>query len=169
MPRSATKLRIRTQPQVTIDERGESRWQKHWPALLIIVAVLATYSMAAFGEFTTWDDDRLIYRNPSFNPPTMHSLWLWWTAPTEHLWNPAVSMVQGFLALFPTSTADPSTGTRLNPYLFHTANIVLHLGSTLILYRILRRLRFAAWPACAAHWSSRSIRCRWRQSPGRRH
>jgi tetratricopeptide (TPR) repeat protein len=105
--------------------------------------------MALFADFTTWDDDRLIYRNSLFNPPTLHSLWVWWTAPTEHLWNPTVSMVQGFLGLFPTATADPATGTRLNPYLFHAANILLHLGSTLILCKILRRLRFTTWPACA--------------------
>jgi Flp pilus assembly protein TadD len=148
MSRSATKRRPRPPAQPQPLERKPSRWQKRLPVLLIIMAVLATYSMALFAEFTTWDDDRLIYRNASFSPPTLHSLWVWWTAPTEHLWNPTVSMVQGFLALFPTATADPATGTRLNPYLFHAANISLHLGCTLVLYQILRRLRFASWPAC---------------------
>jgi tetratricopeptide (TPR) repeat protein len=149
MARSATKHRTRALAEPKLVDRRESRWQRRWPLLLIVALVLATYSNALFGEFTTWDDDSLIYRNPLFNPPTMHSLWVWWTAPTEHLWNPMVSMVQGFLALFPTSTADPSTGTLLNPYLFHATNIILHLGSTLIVYQILRRLRFASWPACA--------------------
>ena len=119
------------------------------PLLAMVAAVLLTFWPVVTSEFTTWDDDILIWTNRTFNPPTLHSLWIWWTTANDRMWNPAVETLRGLMALATTVSRDPVTATHLNPYLFHAANLFIHLGTTLIVYQILRLLRFAGWPACA--------------------
>jgi Flp pilus assembly protein TadD len=126
-----------------------AQWKRRSPILLIVAAVLLTFWPVVTSEFTTWDDDVLIWTNRTFNPPTLHSLRVWWTTANDRMWNPAVETVRGLLALATTANRDPVTGTFLNPYLFHATNLFIHLGTTLIVYQILRLLRFARWPACA--------------------
>src|SRR5215469_5436409 len=42
-----------------------------------------------------------------------------------------------------------ANGIWLNPYLFHTANLLVHVLAALAAYALLRRLTRSAWAACA--------------------
>lgn len=133
-------------------EHSESslrRWNSRGPLLLIALVTLFTFSRAFTSEFVMWDDDMVIYRNSTLTPPTLHSLKIWWTTPDIRMWNPLTETMRGVLALCTTSTVDPVTHSRLNPYVFHANDVILHTLTTLIVYQVLRLLGFRNWPACA--------------------
>lgn len=119
-------------------------------SLTIVLAIVLTLWPLCFCDFTTWDDNRTVSQNPTLNPPTLHSIKIWWTRSNQDLWDPATYMLNGLLAEVASVAPDPITGIRLNPYVFHTANLILHIGSTLLVFQILRELDFSATAACAA-------------------
>ena len=47
-------------------------------ATLIIVVIL-TFSQACRYDFVNLDDNVTVSQNPLMNPPTLHSLKVWWT------------------------------------------------------------------------------------------
>jgi len=118
--------------------------------LIIVFAIgLALWPLCDC-DFTTWDDTETVSQNPTLNPPTLNSIKIWWMHPIMDIWDPATNMLDGALAEVATVTVDPVTGTRLNPYVFHTANVLLHIGSSLLVFHILRQLGFTLQSACAA-------------------
>ncbi len=132
------------------DSGGDAagRWNRRGPFLLIVAITLLTFSRAFTADFVMWDDDMLIYRNRTLLPPTLHSLRVWWTSADMRMWNPLTETWRGLLALATTSTVDPITRTQLNPYIFHANNVLLHVLTTLMVYRVLLLLRLDRWPAC---------------------
>ena len=113
---------------------------------LIIVAVLLVFAPAAMFEFVEWDDNQLITGNPYVVPPTPGAALAAWQKPYQHLYIPLTYNLWALLA----SAGDPGGAAGMpNPYLFHTANIILHLGSALLLYGIARRVVGSVWPAAA--------------------
>ena len=143
-----------------------NRWNARGPLLIIAAVTLFTFSRTFTCDFVMWDDDMVIYRNTTLTPPTLHSLKVWWTTPDIRMWNPLTETMRGLLALFTTNTVDPVTHSRLNPYIFHANDVILHVLTTLILYQVLRLLGFRNWPACAGAACLESIRCRWNRSYG---
>src|SRR5688500_3763188 len=128
--------------------------EKLWPKrLLIVVAVAAAFSRLGAHEFTGWDDPATIYANPSFNPPRLANLPWYWTAWGERasmgLYVPLTYTAWGLLAQIAyLDTPDPG-GVRLNPFVYHTANVALHVIGALVAFELLRRLVRSAWAACA--------------------
>ena len=121
--------------------------------LVIIVAVALAFGRLGFHEFTGWDDPATIWSNPSFNPPRLANLAGYWTAWGERasmgLYVPLTYTVWGLLAKVAyLQSADP-TGTRLNPFVYHLANVALHVLGALAAFELLRRLVRSAWAACA--------------------
>jgi len=119
---------------------------------VIIVAVLLVFAPAAMFEFVEWDDNQLITGNPYVVPPTLGGALTAWQKPYQHLYIPLTYNAWALLA----SAGDPGGAAGMpNPYLFHTANIILHLGSALLLYGIARRVVGSVWPAaaCAILWA----------------
>ncbi len=118
---------------------------------LVIAAVIAlTLWPLCICEFTSWDDSYTVSQNPTLNPPAADSFKTWWTRPVLDMWDPLTYLVNGALAEVATVTPDPVTGVRLNPYVFHTANVLLHVGSALLVFLILRQLGFSVPSSCAA-------------------
>jgi len=124
------------------------------PSLVLTGAILAFAVLAVFGQacrydFINFDDHQTLVRNPLMNPPTLHSLKVWWTSPCFQLYDPMTATVRGGIALLARVPPDPETGDTLNPWVFHTVNILLHIGVTLLVYRLLVYLQIRPWPACA--------------------
>jgi Flp pilus assembly protein TadD len=128
--------------------------EKLWPKrLLIVLVVTAAFARLGFHEFTGWDDPATIYGNPSFNPPRLANLAWYWTAWDERasmgLYVPVTYTFWGLLAKIAyLQNADP-LGIRLNPFVYHSANVILHVLGALVAFELLRRLLDNAWAACA--------------------
>jgi tetratricopeptide (TPR) repeat protein len=121
--------------------------------LLIALTVAAAFGRLGFHEFTGWDDPATIYRNPSFNPPRLANLAWYWSAWGERasmgLYVPLTYTAWGVLAKIAyLQNADPA-GIRLNPFVYHSANVLLHVLAALAAFELLRRLVVNEWAACA--------------------
>jgi tetratricopeptide (TPR) repeat protein len=116
---------------------------------VLIVATLLTFCPAFRYDFINLDDRHSIAQNPLLNPPTWNSLKVWWKEPQFDMYLPVMSTVQGGIALLAHVSPDPETGDALNPWVFHAVNILLHVGSTLLVFQILLHLEIRPWPACA--------------------
>lgn len=119
---------------------------------LIIGVALLVFAPAAMFEFVGWDDNELITGNPHVAPPSLNGALAAWQTPHRHFYIPLTYNLWALLG----SAGDPGGAQgALNPYLFHTANIALHLGSALLLYGLARRVVGSVWPAaaCAILWA----------------
>jgi tetratricopeptide (TPR) repeat protein len=116
-------------------------------ALATIALILGRTTTA---NFVTWDDEQLIYRlDPNLNPPTLRGLANFWEGPRDMMFIPLVySTWWGLANLGWMNVADASTGSHINPTLFHLANLLLHFFSVLAVYRILLTLFDRPWAAC---------------------
>ncbi len=121
--------------------------------LLIVVCVGAAFGRLAGHELTGWDDVHTIGLNPHFNPPTFGKLGWYWTAIGERspagLYIPLTYTFWGALAKIAYLDSPDEFGVRLNPYVFHAANVALHVLASLVVFAILKLLVSNDWAACA--------------------
>ncbi|HEX4795804.1 MAG TPA: hypothetical protein VH370_18595 [Humisphaera sp.] len=130
----------------------EAQHCTRWIPLLLIALVLATFWPLLGGDFTSWDDYRAIVINPWLNPPAFGHLLEFWNPrhPYMDIWIPLTYTVWSALAAVSyVPTADPESGENLNPWIFHGANLAVHIASVLLVYAILRRTVKRPWPAAA--------------------
>lgn len=113
--------------------------------ILVVVVFLPLFS----SDFVAWDDNTLVYGNPTLNPPTLHSVAVWWTTPRLDIWTPMTDMLRGAIALVARVPVDPRTGIGLNPHYFHAVNVIMHAGAALVVFEILDLLGLGVWPAWA--------------------
>jgi Flp pilus assembly protein TadD len=116
--------------------------------VIIVGAVLITFGHACGYDFINLDDYLFLARNPLMNPPTWHSLRVFWTTAQFQMYDPLTFTVQAGVALVAHVASDPETGVSLNPRVFHAFNIALHAGAALLTYQILLQVRIRPWPAC---------------------
>jgi len=107
------------------------------PRLWVILATVVAFLPVLGNDFTNWDDPLNVTRNPLLNPLTARSLLRVWTQPYEQLYIP----------LTYTSYAFDGILWPGNPLGYHAVNLLLHLASALIVFRILRDLFGGRWPA----------------------
>lgn len=108
--------------------------------LIIVAATLLVFGPLATAEFTSWDDWYNIWKNPRLNPPTLAGVARYWSEYVYGLYIPLTYSVWGVLAKIAyVEQADPS-GSHLNPWVFHGANIAFHAAGALAVFGILRRL-----------------------------
>ena len=117
--------------------------------VVIVVAIVATYWVVCTGEFTNWDDQVNVTNNPHLNPPTVEGLVSFWPHSYSPEYIPLSYTLWWLLARLAQLDAPDIRGIWLNPYVFHTANLLLHVAVCLAVYRLLRLLTGRAWPACA--------------------
>jgi len=118
-----------------------------WCATVLILVVCIVFARVCGFEFIAWDDQFTIAGNPHLLQPTAESLLQIWKSPDPGLYIPLTYTVWWMLAMIArVSLADGSTG--LNPWIFHSANLLVHLAGVLLLFALLRRLRFNPWCAC---------------------
>jgi Tfp pilus assembly protein PilF len=118
-------------------------------SLLLILAVVLQFGPALNFEFLNYDDPQNIYENLLVTQFAPAKLSLIWSNTVLGLYIPLTYTVWGILArvsawLHPT--ANPSLP---DPAVFHAANILLHAGTVLVVFAILRLLLRRDWPAAA--------------------
>ncbi|HWB54469.1 MAG TPA: tetratricopeptide repeat protein [Tepidisphaeraceae bacterium] len=115
------------------------------PAWLLATLVLLTFGRICAHGFTNWDDDYTISQNPDFNPPTLVSVMRSWHESQLALYIPVTYMVWGGLAFL--SGIGAARNVTPNPWLFHTASVLVHLLAALVVFATLRRLAKNRWAA----------------------
>jgi tetratricopeptide (TPR) repeat protein len=108
------------------------RWRIWALGVLLLASVAIIYWPVLEYGFVAWDDDLHVYDNPRFIPVTWDSIAAFWLAPYEHLYMPLTYTVWGALVWIANAT-QPGP---LTANLFHRLNLLLHLGSSLIVYRL---------------------------------
>ena len=101
-------------------------------ALILVIVLLVLFGPVAHFDFVVWDDDLHVYANPYLFPFTWSNLGIFWRAPYEHLYIPLTYTIWAAIAwLSQTGPADPMPAEA-----FHRLNLLLHIGSVLVVYRI---------------------------------
>lgn len=133
-------------PQHRCEESARRPWLA--PAVLLLVTLATLWPVCAH-EFVEWDDGINVTRNPLLNPPSLASVIRFWRGPYEQMYVPATYTVWSLLAAAAHVDTPDAEGVTLDPYLFHTANLVVHLFAAWAAYRLLLTLTGRRWPACA--------------------
>jgi len=130
---------------------------KRLPPILLVLATLLCFCRLFPAEFTLLDDAQTVQHNPRLNPPTLEHLRSYWPPIRNGKVNQEFGLYMpmtytfwsGIAAVAQTHSSDPlhPNVIELNPYLFHTANVVLHALNGLIVFAILRQLVKSDWPA----------------------
>lgn len=117
----------------------------------LVASVVAVYGQTARHELLTWDDLQHIVANPNVNPPSWAGVARSWREPYWGLYAPLSYTWFAAEAALALRRAPDGT-TRLDPAVFHLGNVLLHAGSTLLVYWLLRRLLARSF-APAACWT----------------
>jgi tetratricopeptide (TPR) repeat protein len=122
------------------------------PNVALWIAVLVLLPIVTFGQvlshgFVNYDDQRQLYENPDFNPPTLASVVQYWRRAHMDLYMPVTYTVWGALASVARRDTPDESGATLRAGWFHAANLASHIGSTLLVFSILRVLGLKPAPA----------------------
>jgi tetratricopeptide (TPR) repeat protein len=130
------------------DSRSAQAHAASWLApLVIVLAILGTYWTVCAFDFTNWDDQLNVTQNPHLNPPTAEGAAYFWLHPYGHVYIPVCYMIWWGLARLARLDAPDARGVWLNPYIFHSANLLVHMATCLAVYQLLRLLVGRRWPA----------------------
>jgi len=136
-----------TAPAAIIPARPERllRW-----ALLgvLLLATVAIFRSVVEFELTTWDDDQHITQNEYYDPLTWRNVLHFWGYSYIYMYIPVSYnfwALEVWIAGFFPKPDDPLQ--KFNPAVFHIGNLLLHLGSTVLAYRLLLRCVPVSWAA----------------------
>jgi tetratricopeptide (TPR) repeat protein len=123
---------------------------------LIVLLGAAAFGRVAKFEFLNWDDYETVSENPQLKPPTSRSFASFWTRPQMGLYIPVTYTVWAFfadaavdvVAINPQNPTGTAVAT-LDPRVFHTLNLALHLAAGAIVFLLLRDLRMSDLGALA--------------------
>lgn len=105
--------------------------------LLGIAAISVFYSVCNY-EFLDWDDGINISENPFLNPTSLQNVLYFWQNQYEGFYIPLTYTVWAIVALVSQNTLPYSPEAKLEPHLFHSANLILHILNVLLVFVILR-------------------------------
>jgi protein O-mannosyl-transferase len=120
--------------------------------ILLVAAILATFGRIVLNDFVDWDDGKLIYLNPNINNPTWRGLERQWNPKdpnTNSMYDPLVYTTWWALAHAAQLDSSDILGAKLNPQIFHLANLLVHCATALVVLEILRLLAMPDWAAAA--------------------
>lgn len=119
---------------------------------LLLAMALAAFSAVCRQSFVIWDDNLHLYENPYMNPVTLSHVTVFWRGPYVGHYIPISYTLYALLACvapFAGPMLTPGGGfSTLNPHVFHTANLVLHLLNVCLVFVILRLIVKRDWAAC---------------------
>src|SRR5215831_3407412 len=114
-------------------------WLPRILVCLLILTPLVVFWQVHSHEFVLWDDPENISENPYLQALTLDHLLVLWRAPYQDLYIPLTYTLWSLTAAVSRGTmAHPVA--PLNPHLFHSLNLLLHLASGLVVWRIVRLL-----------------------------
>jgi hypothetical protein len=119
--------------------------------LLLVFATIAAYIPILGNGFVGLDDPSTVYENWSLTHLSASSFFSLWTTPQRDLYAPLTYSL--FAAISLVARIRPVPGQVLavpfHAWPFHAVSLLLHVLSVLVVYRLLRRLIAAPWPAAA--------------------
>lgn len=105
--------------------------------LVLIVATLVVFWPVQNYDFV-WDDHFNVFKNPYLTPFSTENLSHIWLESYVTMYIPFTYTVWMALAWLSQSITAESADSLLNPYIFHTFNIFLHITNVLLVFAILR-------------------------------
>ena len=109
--------------------------------------MLLTLGRVCVNEFAGWDDPENISTNPYYDPPTLRGIAHFWAGPTTGMYIPLPYTLWGGLAYVARVAEPDASGSRLNPWVYHTANLLIHLATCLLVLDFLNRVTKRQWAA----------------------
>jgi len=132
-----------------------------WASWSIVALVALSFGRVMGNGIAPTDDRATIFMNPRMNNPD-HApelvgdagLGWYWKHGDLALYVPVTYTIWFVLARLTWIKTPDESGMHLDPHIFHAVSLLLHIGNTLLVYRLLRKLlRFrqvdSAWPALA--------------------
>jgi len=100
--------------------------------ILLAVVTFATFLPLCGFEFSSWDDQTYIVNNPRLANPSVENALHFFTNGLFSIYIPLTTTVWMVLSW--------AGGGAMNPHWFHTTNVLVHLGTTLAAFAVLRKL-----------------------------
>lgn len=118
------------------------RW---WILLLLVGGTLAVFGQVVGFQLVKWDDPGNISLNPFYQPISFRNISQFWVSSYFGLYIPFTYTFWGALASINQllGLSDP-----FDPRIFHIANLLLHIATTLLVYQLLRTLLQDALASC---------------------
>src|SRR5262245_14472441 len=133
--------RQRSASRGTDSPRCPVAWLPGIVVLLLMCVPLAVFWSAHSHEFVLWDDNTNIVDNPGLHSVTLDHILVFWRAPYADLYIPLTYTLWALTAAVSRWVApQPTGGAPLDPQLFHSLNLLVHLLSVLVVWRIVRLL-----------------------------
>lgn len=112
-----------------------------WRVWLLLAAITFVVFLPVWrGGFLSWDDQVNLYRNPRLNPPSIDAVASFWAAPYLELYIPVTYTAWSGLAALAYRSEPDAAGISLTPWVFHAANLLVHILNCAVVFEILRRL-----------------------------
>src|SRR6266446_767667 len=130
--------------------RSTASWRPHAAATLLVLVTLAVFWQVHGSQFVLWDDGLHVFDNPYLQALTFDNILAFWRKPYAELYMPLTYTLWALTAAVSRGvTAHPPDGAPLAPQVFHTLNLLVHLLSVVVVWRIARLLlsRTATRPA----------------------
>jgi protein O-mannosyl-transferase len=118
---------------------------------VIVFVTTVVFGQVAWFDFLTWDDDVHVTDNQLLNPVSAAGLRKIWSAPYEGLYVPLSYSLFAAEAALPQDLLGENTttsGSSLNPRLFHVGNVILHVICGVLVFLILLQLIGDELAAC---------------------
>lgn len=119
---------------------NRSPWLSAIALSLIILGTFAALWPVLGCDFTVRDDHLTVSENPLLKPPTLAGVLRYWKASAWELYTPVTYTVWSGVALLSPQPLLPGDPYKLDPRIFHTTNLTVHLLTALVAWFILRRL-----------------------------
>jgi tetratricopeptide (TPR) repeat protein len=127
-------------PQQMAARRGAWRL-KVLPLIILVLVTAAVFGPVAGHRFLAYDDPVDVYENPYLQARSLDNLLRFWRYPYEGLYTPLTYTFYAMAAWTPgLLAANHITEVIPDPRVYHSFNLVLHLLSVLMVWRILTLL-----------------------------
>ena len=136
-----TKNRRETSPQIQPSSYNSDIRRRILPITVLVLATVAVFWPVVGHQFLAYDDPAVVYDNPYLQARSLKNLLHFWRYPYERLYTPLTYTLYALAAWAPALlTKSPSAAVVFDPRIFHGFNLLLHLLSALMVWRILNLL-----------------------------
>ena len=136
-----TESRRDATPQSQALSRSRTGWSRLLVVLILVMATVAVFWPVLGHEFLAYDDSVNVYQNPYLQARSLDNLMHFWRYPFEGLYAPLTYTGFALASWLPSLlSTNPSAAVTPDPRVFHGMNLLLHLLSVLIVWRIIEQL-----------------------------
>src|SRR5215831_8572552 len=125
----------------SVANRDTAAWLPAAGATLLILATLAVFWQVQGHAFVLWDDGLHVYDNPYLQALTLDNIKAFWRAPYAELYMPLTYTLWALTAAVARGVSpSPPGDAPFTPHFFHMLNLLVHLLSVLVVWRLVRLL-----------------------------